>query len=905
MSDTDDSNATQSDYDSEEEELAREQALIDKRKAELATKERVRIINEKRKAKGTYGDDDPSPYGETTYDPIDMYVPNNDFLEELERREEGVKLSNITSEPIEELYAKSDKQLEFDEEERLIAQMYEEDEEDGLPPSPDWNFTEEVKPDLPPMIGDTDSESDSYESEDLEDIVNDDILSNNQQQIERLGNRLQRRHDWEDIRSKKEQEALPERFTDLGLSLQNERVIVKKEFIKTARGLDLVRQMKSGFMTKEDKLEDAKKKQGKAKEEALRKKFNKATTLWKETAQARNLREKGDQEIYAKYGTPDENRYKGDTQARDDYALSFLQETSDEDSDDLEEVSHTTFNPKTKETDRRMIKEPKSIFTKEKKYTELDDAITQFEGGETAFYKAPPSPPFRIAEADTLNAIRSGLQPVPIRTILPQRWEGDDTTLESYERSRDQTIVGENEPMGIPLQLPKNKGAGGLIDNPNFDKERYDKFIKDSYNFREASGRDPKQTKYKKPEEYIGTSLSQVYRQPVAEIINPIIEEPQSEYDDDDLSDLGDFGLDDEGEEDDISFSRPDTESRGQMGKGKGKYKGEVHLNFPNLPKSAYEFTTEGKSYGEETKSFLEQQRDAMLKMRQPITNVPITSMFPKDDFGYTIDATKKGSQVGKAGTSFDPRYVEERKEKEREKAEQRKARREEQLEDEYVEDRMLFNTKRKEFDKATTKRREATKKEKKDDLSKTPNFSLKRRPKPKEKPKEKSPSPPPTPVATPPKAPPRKRRGMKTRPRPPSPPPKKSGFQTRPARKKPPSPSPSPSPSPPPKDKDPPLPRGGKRVRGVRSDKGTNHKWSDGRESSSTYKANKAKGVDWSSVRCRASTCWKIGDRLEDKKGKGAYKANKSSGEYKEQLRKPKKKKKKEEERTEANGWF
>ena len=130
----------------------------------------------------------------------------------------------------------------------------------------------------------------------------------------------------------------------------------------------------------------------------------------------------------------------------------------------------------------------------------------------------------------------------------------------------------------------------------------------------------------------------------------------------------------------------------------------------------------------------------------------------------------------------------------------------------------------------------------------------------------------------------------------------KKSGFRTRPAKPKAPTPAPRPAP------KDPPLPRGGVRQRGVRSDKGKSHKWGDGREQTATYKKNKAKGVDWSAVRCRASTCWKIGDRLEDKKGKGAYKANKTSGEYKEQLRaekqkKPKKKKK--EERREEDGWF
>lgn len=79
------------------------------------------------------------------------------------------------------------------------------------------------------------------------------------------------------------------------------------------------------------------------------------------------------------------------------------------------------------------------------------------------------------------------------------------------------------------------------------------------------------------------------------------------------------------------------------------------------------------------------------------------------------------------------------------------------------------------------------------------------------------------------------------------------------------------------------PSPKG---ERDERSDKGEHHNWKDGREKTATYKRNKAKGVNWSEVRCRGGTCWDTIDRSNDYKGRGAYKRNKSSGHYKRQLR-------------------
>ena len=73
-------------------------------------------------------------------------------------------------------------------------------------------------------------------------------------------------------------------------------------------------------------------------------------------------------------------------------------------------------------------------------------------------------------------------------------------------------------------------------------------------------------------------------------------------------------------------------------------------------------------------------------------------------------------------------------------------------------------------------------------------------------------------------------------------------------------------------------------RVRAVRSDKGKDHKWSDGRENTETYKRNE--GVDWSRVRCRDTTCWNTTSRRTDATGKDAYKKNVSTRHYIKQLR-------------------
>ena len=137
-----------------------------------------------------------------------------------------------------------------------------------------------------------------------------------------------------------------------------------------------------------------------------------------------------------------------------------------------------------------------------------------------------------------------------------------------------------------------------------------------------------------------------------------------------------------------------------------------------------------------------------------------------------------------------------------------------------------------------------------------------------------------------------------------PRPKPKPKPTPTPKPRPLPKTPDPTPTPRPRPKPRPASIPTPTKAKRATRSDKGTHHKWSDGRESSSTYKKNKAKGVDWSAVRCRASTCWEVGDRSKDAKGGGAYGKNKSSGEYKKQLREKPKKKKKDEKREE-DGWF
>jgi hypothetical protein len=91
-----------------------------------------------------------------------------------------------------------------------------------------------------------------------------------------------------------------------------------------------------------------------------------------------------------------------------------------------------------------------------------------------------------------------------------------------------------------------------------------------------------------------------------------------------------------------------------------------------------------------------------------------------------------------------------------------------------------------------------------------------------------------------------------------------------------------------------PPRKSAGQRVRAVRSDKGDDHTWSDGRENTKAYKDNE--DVDWSEVRCNGDTCWKTETRKTDAttanqkaKGKKVYAYNKATGHYKGQLRRKK----------------
>lgn len=91
-----------------------------------------------------------------------------------------------------------------------------------------------------------------------------------------------------------------------------------------------------------------------------------------------------------------------------------------------------------------------------------------------------------------------------------------------------------------------------------------------------------------------------------------------------------------------------------------------------------------------------------------------------------------------------------------------------------------------------------------------------------------------------------------------------------------------------------PPRKDAGDRVRAVRSDKGKDHKWKDGRENTETYKRNE--GVDWSRVRCKGSagpqggtTCWNTTSRRTDATGEEAYKKNVGTRHYIKQLRRKK----------------
>lgn len=357
---------------------------------------------------------------------------------------------------------------------------------------------------------------------------------------------------------------------------------------------------------------------------------------------------------------------------------------------------------------------------------------------------------------------------------------------------------------------------------------------------------------------------------------------------------------------------RPDLEATAKMGAGKHGKKAQ-RIIFPQMPKSAYEFTTEGKSYGEDTKSFLEQQRDAMLKMRTP-SGQQFTSMFPKDSAGNTIPDDK-----------ILPWIQSEDEIKAKIKADERKQANIDQRQKDYEEDKETYLTDKKLFTKKVKAKRLA---EEREDYTNTPAFfksfnfrKKKKKPQAKQKkpptppPKEDSsssedeaPPPKPRPIPAPrkprPKTPqPKPTPKPRPRPRPASVVPKKVKKKLVPVRQ---APAPPPKPTPQPRPRPRPA-QGTKSKRATRSDKGQHHKWSDGRENTATYKRNKAKGVDWSAVRCRASTCWEVGDRKTDAKGKGAFKKNESSGEYVKQLRqKPKKKKKKkEEERREEDGWF
>ena len=92
-----------------------------------------------------------------------------------------------------------------------------------------------------------------------------------------------------------------------------------------------------------------------------------------------------------------------------------------------------------------------------------------------------------------------------------------------------------------------------------------------------------------------------------------------------------------------------------------------------------------------------------------------------------------------------------------------------------------------------------------------------------------------------------------------------------------------------------PPRKSAGQRVRAVRSDKGKDHNWKDGREKTKTYKENE--DVDWSRVRCRDDTCWKTNTRKTDATTKNkkagdekVYQYNVDKGHYIKQLRRKKK---------------
>ena len=514
-------------------------------------------------------------------------------------------------------------------------------------------------------------------------------------------------------------------------------------------------------------------------------------------------------------------------------------------------------------------------------------------------YVAPDSPTFEITEEDRAHAIGMGLQPEVERPFLkePRPFEKDPKVWNKWEMDKEIKYKGEGVKLGsllkpkLELVIPPTVLSDGLITD------------EDEAEFQEEMRQE---------------------------------EEKLKEMEKQRLIELGETEL------------RPDTEARETMGKGKkGKRKQEVI--FPKMPKSAYDFS---HIKNPTTRAFLEQQRDAMLKLKTK-EGKQFTSMYPRDSAGNVI----KDEEIL-------PWLIEEKEEKAKEKALARKEATKAERQKDYDEDRETFLTDKKLFNKKVKAKR-ATEEKKERAFTNTSfgklggafNMRRRKKPPPPKKgemfPAPTSPLPQAQAVAPtfsfpfletveplpPPRSPspePRKAKVVEKKlhkavsktqevrvkervkkrvkrkvlvpqrkaPTPPKPTPKpRPAPRPTPAPRPPKKPS-TPQPTPAPRPKPKPRPATIKK-RATRSDKGTHHKWSDGRETSATYKRNKAKGVDWSAVRCRASTCWKVGDRKDDAKGKGAFASNKSSGEYKHQLREKPKKKKKKEERKQEDGWF
>ena len=474
-------------------------------------------------------------------------------------------------------------------------------------------------------------------------------------------------------------------------------------------------------------------------------------------------------------------------------------------------------------------------------------------------YEIPPSPTFQLEEDDVALPIKLGLRP-PVEDFFakpPRPFDYDPVVIKKYNEDLLKRNLGQGVRAFPPKREFKKSGNLGYFTLDPTGKIISERPPSPAYDYENPPTFTQEPVRVPSPLDLDltddDTSTLELVRPP-NEVVSEDDIDPITDDEEDFLKEV--YGVDS------VPAIRPDAESRAKMGQGGGKEKKPQRIKFPPMPAKAYEFTTEGKSYGEDTKSFLEQQRDAMLKMRTA-QGQQFTSMFPTDVAGQVIEAKK-----------ILPWLIEEEKQKAKDKAEERKARNEAQKQKEYEDDPIRFIGGRKEFNRATKQRRRVKKTD--DDLSKTPRFGVKR--------KKKKASPPPSPPPSPaPVAPPRKRRGLKKKS--PKPPPKPKARPPPPTRPPPRRPPPKRSGVAPPTKVD----RQRVRQRAQRSDKGKHHKWKDGRENTDTYKKNKAKGVDWSAVRCRASTCWNVGDRLTDTKGKGAYKKNKARGEYKGQLRKPK----------------